>query len=146
SLPRMCVLCPAEPGRAADAVFEYGREALSMATNPRTRNPGDPALSAVEDALGLERDPIDNVEPRPPRRAAEPVRRSNELAQRPQGSRIPAPPRRSESRRSIEAAAPVARRSEPPRPEDELADGDQIADSGVRDDEIDDAPAAPRPR
>src|ERR1041384_2472624 len=48
----MCVLCPAEPGRAADAVFEYGREALSMATNPRTRNPGDPALSAVEDALG----------------------------------------------------------------------------------------------
>src|SRR5437868_1494676 len=128
--------------------FEYGREALSMATTPRTRNPADP-LSAVEDALGLDDEAGDRAEPRPPRRSAESraeqSRRSGELAQRQQGSRFPAPPRREGSRRAIDAAGPSPRRSEPPRPEDEIADDEERIAASLREDDRDQAPP-PRPR
>ena len=48
-----------------------------MATNPRTKNPNDAALSAVEEALRLDLSPEDEAEPdraAPPRRERRPER------------------------------------------------------------------------
>src|SRR3954469_8769299 len=136
--------CRTASGRAAGAVFEYGREALSMATNPRTRNPSDPAVSAVEDALGVDSDAgySDPGDARPQTRRAEGRAEATrrDVAQRPQGSRIPAPPRRSENpRRAADMAAPATRRGDPRRMDEDVADDGRMA-GPAPDDDGDQAP------
>jgi hypothetical protein len=117
-----------------------------MATNPRSRNNTDAALSAVEEALRLDfgsqaEDPERNTRRPPEPRAPETgpradLMRRGELARRPEASRTPAPPRRgpepvrsepprTEARRPEPAPMPPpredARRPEPPRAEDDPA-------------------------
>src|SRR6478752_275319 len=119
-----------------------------MATNPRTRNSGDPAVSAIEDALGVESDAgySDPAEARPPTRRAEATRR--DVAQRSQGSRIPAPPRRSENpRRAADIAAPATRRGDPRLIDDDVDDDERVARSdAASEDDADQAPPPLRPR
>src|SRR5205814_6457544 len=129
-----------------------------MATNSRTRNPADPAVSAVEAALGPEADEgfPDSGQASSRRgdlRATDPrgeaTRRGSDLTQRPQASRIPAPPRRGDAaRRAAEAGGPSSRRSEPVYADDDIAANDERSMRGAssRDDQFDDAPAPPRPR
>ena len=96
--------CPAS-GRNE---FEYGARRTAMATTPRTKNPNDAALSAVEEALRLDYTPEEETEQveatgtRPPRErrpalpAVEPqVRRPDTQQRRVEAPRMPAPPRRT---------------------------------------------------
>ena len=92
-----------------------------MATNPRTKNPNDAALSAVEEALRLDYEPgaDSTAEPEraPRQRRPEPPRpdaaRRSEMLRRPEAPRTPAPPRRGEQAAPRPRAERVERRPDP---------------------------------
>ena len=87
-----------------------------MATNPRSKNPNDAALSAVEEALRLDLSPDDEAEPgsRADRRAAsgDPSRPAPEPRPTPTAAQRQCPPPRGAAHPG--AAAP--QRPGPPRP------------------------------
>ncbi|HWA84795.1 MAG TPA: hypothetical protein VG710_01120, partial [Opitutus sp.] len=95
-----------------------------MATTPRTKNPNDAALSAVEEALRLDYAPdeapaatgtddaaAERRDRRSEARAAAEAARRSESQRRSEGTRIPAPPARRPE------GAPPPRREEPRREE-----------------------------